>query len=221
MIHTAVCPQTRWLLLLLLQRRMCCRHLLFHSHNINTHKNVLGMIWKRKVVRRKRRDNRAIPARVRLSCKELQGAARTNTSSPSILNLDNPALLVHAMTRRESVQNCQRHAADQLKIFVKHTLFRGIKFVNNKTMIQKAMKKVMDHENVEDHHRVKFHMLYESAFVEALNSKQSSCEQGGNGGTLQVAASQDHKGERDILLVLRRVFGVCLWHKSLGCAEVH
>ena len=41
------------------------------------------------------------------------------------------------------------------------------------------MKKVMDLENVEDHHRVKFHMLYESAFVEALNSKQSLCEQGG------------------------------------------
>ena len=92
---------------------------------------------------------------------QLPKAARTNTSSSSILNLDNPTLLVHAMTRRESVQNRQRHVADRLKIFVnKHTLFRGIKFVNNETMIQKAMRKVMDHENVEDHYRVKFHMLY-------------------------------------------------------------
>ena len=69
--------------------------------------------------------------------------------------------------------------ADQLKIFVEHILFRGIKFVNNETMIQKAMKEVMDHENVEDHHPVKFHMLYQSAFIEAPNSKQSLCEQGG------------------------------------------
>ena len=41
------------------------------------------------------------------------------------------------------------------------------------------MKKVMDHENIENHHRVKFHMLYESVFVDALNSKRSLCEQGG------------------------------------------
>ena len=66
-----------------------------------------------------------------------------------------------------------------MKIFVEHTMFRGIRFVNNRIMIHKAMKKVMDHDNVEDHHRVKFHMLYESSFVEALNSKRSSCEQGG------------------------------------------
>ena len=93
---------------------------------------------------------------------QLLKAARTNTSSLSILNLDNPTLLVHAMTCRGSVQNRQQHVADRLKIFVKHTLFRGIKFVNNETMIQKAMKKVMDHENVEDHHRVKFHMRVHS-----------------------------------------------------------
>ncbi|KAI2493383.1 hypothetical protein MHU86_21165 [Fragilaria crotonensis] len=37
----------------------------------------------------------------------------------------------------------------------------------------------MDHENVPEQQRGHFQMLYESVFNEALNTKQSSCEQSG------------------------------------------
>jgi hypothetical protein len=46
-------------------------------------------------------------------------------------------------------------------------------------MIQKAMKLVMKFENVVEHKKLEFHMLYETVFNEALNTKRSSCEQAG------------------------------------------
>jgi hypothetical protein len=46
-------------------------------------------------------------------------------------------------------------------------------------MIQKAMKVVMDHEDVAEDKQMIFHMLHESAFNEPLNTKRSACEQAG------------------------------------------
>lgn len=110
-----------------------------------------------------------------------QGTVRNATARPSsssrMQHLD--ALVVHVMTRKESLRNWQEHVAARVRAFVKNKLFRKVKFVNNDVMIQKAMKLVMDHEGVAESKRVNFHMLYESVFNEALNTKRSACEQAG------------------------------------------
>ncbi len=53
-------------------------------------------------------------------------------------------------------------------------------------MIQKAMKVVIDHEDVANAKCVNFHMLYESAFNKVLNTKRSACEQAG--GKIEIEA---------------------------------
>jgi hypothetical protein len=42
-------------------------------------------------------------------------------------------------------------------------------------MIQKAMKVVMDHEDVAEDKHVILHMLYESAFNEPLSEHEEGC----------------------------------------------
>ena len=96
-------------------------------------------------------------------------------TSSSIVETD--TLLVHVMTRKESMRSREQHVTSRVRAFVKNQVFRMIKFVNNDSMIQKAMSLVMDFENVPKSHRLNFHILYESVFNEALNSKRSSCEQ--------------------------------------------
>jgi hypothetical protein len=71
----------------------------------------------------------------------------------------------------------EAHVTSHTRAYVKNQLFRLIKFVNSNSMIQRAMSLVMDFENVPRGHCLNFHMLYESLYNKALNSKRSSCEQ--------------------------------------------
>ena len=109
------------------------------------------------------------------SCQTTSKLTTPSSSSSGMQHLDK--VIVHVMTRKESLRNRQTHVATRVRAFVKNQLFRKVKFVNNNLMIQKAMKVVMNHEDVAEAKRVNFHMLYESAFNEALNTKRSSCEQ--------------------------------------------
>jgi hypothetical protein len=67
----------------------------------------------------------------------------------SLLRLDGP-IRIHGMSRTESMQNRQKHVADRVRTFVKTEVFRRIKFINSDTMIEQAIKLVMDRENVPD-----------------------------------------------------------------------
>lgn len=44
------------------------------------------------------------------------------------------AVVVHVMTRKESLRNWQEHEATRVRAFVKNKLFRKAKFVNNDLM---------------------------------------------------------------------------------------
>lgn len=103
-------------------------------------------------------------------------AAVQSTSGNSILNLDAP-IQIRGMSKKESLRNQQPHVAHRVRAFVKAELFRKIKFVNNDAMFQRAINQVMDRENVANHQRGRFQMIYESTFNDALNQKRSSCEQ--------------------------------------------
>jgi hypothetical protein len=75
------------------------------------------------------------------------------------------------------MQNREAHVTSRVRAYVNSQLFRVMKFVNSNLMIQRAMSLVMDFENVPRGHCLNFHLLYESVFNEALNSKRSSFKQ--------------------------------------------
>jgi hypothetical protein len=86
---------------------------------------------------------------------------------------------VRGLSRSQSLKNQQKHVAERVRAYVKSVIFRKIKFVNSDAMFNKAIELVMDHEDVPERQRVRFQMLYDSVFNEALNTKRSSCEQSG------------------------------------------
>ena len=106
-----------------------------------------------------------------------QTASDLVSSAAKNVNLDH--VLVHVYTRKESIRHRESHVTTRVRSYVKNVLFRNIKFVNTEIMIQRAMKLVMKFENVKERNQLEFHMLYESVFNEALNTKRSSCEQAG------------------------------------------
>jgi hypothetical protein len=87
-------------------------------------------------------------------------------------------VLVHVYTAKESLRNWEAHAATRVRLFVKNILFRNVKFFNSESMIQKAIKLIMKCENVVEHKKLEFHMLYETVFNEDLSTHRSSCDQG-------------------------------------------
>ena len=97
--------------------------------------------------------------------------------------------LLHVYTRKESLRNREKHVATRVSSYVKNSLFRNIKFVNSERMIQRAMKLVMQFENVREDKQFDFHMLYESVFNEALNTKRSACEQAGGKIVMETLAT--------------------------------
>jgi hypothetical protein len=116
---------------------------------------------------------------------------------------------VHVYTAKESLCYQEAHVATRVRSFVKNILFRNIKFVNSKSMIQKAMKLVLKFENVTEHKKLEFHMLYETVFNETLNAKRSSCEQAGGGKIVMEALTTMKTDEfytMEELYKLRRSF---------------
>ena len=141
--------------------------------------------------RMNREERRAEEPRLRaVDSTACQTASKLTTpSSSGMQHLDK--VIVHVMTRKESLRNWQTHVATRVRAFVKNQLFRKVKFVNNDLMIRKAMKVVMDHEDVAEAKRVNFHVLYESAFNEALNTKRSACEQAGGKIVIEAMATMN------------------------------
>ena len=90
--------------------------------------------------------------------------------------------LVHPYTANQSALLREVHVTSRIRSYVKNVMFRTIKFVNTDKMIARAMKTLFQFENVKEHKKVEFHMLYECVFNDALNTKRSACEQ--NGGTI-------------------------------------
>ena len=101
------------------------------------------------------------------------------TTGQSLMPEIDQIMHVRGLSRSQSLKNQQKHVAERVRAYVKSVIFRKIKFVNSDAMFQKAIKLVMDHEDVPEHQRVRFQMLYDSVFNEALNTKRSSCEQSG------------------------------------------
>jgi hypothetical protein len=102
---------------------------------------------------------------------------RTQTAAATIPPGMDRLIHIRGMSRSESLKCRQKFVTQRLNTFVKTDLFRKIKFVNSDTGLQRAMKKVMDHEDVQPQHRLNFQRIYETAFSEALNTKRSACEQ--------------------------------------------
>ncbi len=63
-------------------------------------------------------------------------------------------------------------------------------------MFQLAFRLVIDFENVPPHMHLRFQMLYESAFNDALNTKRSSCEQAGKKIARKALAEFRERGEQ-------------------------
>jgi len=126
----------------------------------------------------------------------LQNAATTDAASN--YNLDG---YVRGMSRSESLRNRQNHVALRVRMYVKSTIFRKIKFINSDAMFQRAMTLVMDNEAVPSQMRGKFQMLYESVFNESLNTKRSSCEQTGGKIVREAIARFKEKGESDFFTI--------------------
>ena len=103
---------------------------------------------------------------------------------------------VRGMSKTESVRKRQKHVADRITQFVKLDVFRRIKFINSDAMFQKAFRLVIDFENVPRHMHLRFQMLYESAFNDALNTKRSSCEQAGKKIARKALAEFRERGEQ-------------------------
>jgi hypothetical protein len=117
------------------------------------------------------------------------------TERSSILNLD-AVIQICGMSITESLKNQQPHVAEQVRAFVKAKLFLKIKFVNyGDAMFQKAINCVMDQENVAHHKCGSFQMVYESTLNDALNQKQSLCEQAGGGIVRKTIALFKELGE--------------------------
>jgi hypothetical protein len=83
------------------------------------------------------------------------------------------------MLKTESAQKQQKHVAHQIAHFVKLDVVRRIKFINSDATFRKAFQLVIDFDNVPPHMHLRFKMLYESDFNDALNTKRSLCEQAG------------------------------------------
>ena len=79
---------------------------------------------------------------------------------------------VRGMSKTKSVQKQQKHVADRITQFVKFDVFRPIKFLNSDAMFQKASRLVIDFENVPPCMHLRFQMLYESAFNDAIEHKE-------------------------------------------------
>ncbi|MGL6009651.1 MAG: hypothetical protein ACRC1D_09370 [Culicoidibacterales bacterium] len=120
----------------------------------------------------------------------------TTQAKVSPLPVDSDELLnVRGMSRSESMKNRQKHVAERVRFYVKSVIFRKIKFINSDAMFQKAINLVMDHEDVPNHQRMRFRMLYESVFNEALNTKRSSCEQSGGKIVREALSKFEESGE--------------------------
>ena len=91
----------------------------------------------------------------------------TAVDSP-LMNLDG-LIHVRGMSRSESLKCQQRFVTQQVNTFVKATLFRKVKFINGNTSSQRAMKLVMDHEDVLPQHRLNFQRIYNNVLNEAMN----------------------------------------------------
>ena len=125
----------------------------------------------------------------------------------SLLNLDE---LIHlrGMLRSESPKFQQRFVTQQVDTFVKATLFRKVKVINSNTSFQRAMKLVMDHEDVPPQHCLNFQRIYDTLLNEALNSKRGACEQWGGKIARKTIAEFEKAGDdfftMDEVLKLRR-----------------
>jgi hypothetical protein len=84
-----------------------------------------------------------------------------------------------ACQRRNQYENDKACVAGHITQFVKLDIFRRVKFINSDAMFQNVFLLAIDFENVPLHVHLRFQMLYESAFNDALNTQRSSCEQAG------------------------------------------
>ena len=112
----------------------------------------------------------------------------------SLVNLDGLNHL-RGMSRSESLKCRQRFMTQRVNTFVKATLFQKVKFINSDTSFQRAMKLVMDHEDVPPQHRLNFQRIYDSVLNEALNSKRSACKQSGGKIARKTIAEFEKAGE--------------------------
>ena len=132
----------------------------------------------------------------------LNRSAQKGTANPPNKHLSGSLLkiggdlLVRGMSKTESVRKRQKHVADRITQFVKLDVFRRVKFINSDAMFQQAFRLVIDFENVPPHMHLRFQMLYESAFNDALNTKRSSCEQAGKKIARKALAEFRERGEQ-------------------------
>ena len=69
------------------------------------------------------------------------------------------------------------HVAARIRTQVKNEIFRQVKFITNDTMFKRAFQLVIQREKVPSHAQQEFAAVYKSTFMEALNTKRSTCEQ--------------------------------------------
>ena len=69
------------------------------------------------------------------------------------------------------------HVASRIRTQVKNEIFRQVKFITNDTMFKRAFQLVIQREKVPSHAQQEFAAVYKSTFMEALNTKRSTCEQ--------------------------------------------
>ncbi len=86
---------------------------------------------------------------------------------------------IRGLAQRESLELRDKRVADRIVLFVKKDIFRRVKFIRNDTVLRKAMELVQRNENAPGKYVHNFQVVYKSCFMEALNTKRSTCKQAG------------------------------------------
>ena len=108
-------------------------------------------------------------------------AGDTNSGARALLRQPFPAVeLARATGKRKHHPDRKQHVTDRIQMYVKAHIFRKVKFVQNEKMLMDVMVAVEKTEKFRDQRsREAFKSVYKGVVMEAINVRQSACDQAG------------------------------------------
>jgi hypothetical protein len=92
--------------------------------------------------------------------------------------VDGVRIVKKALSYRNGPLEQKKHVAERIQVYVKGTIFRKMKFITSETILNHALRAVIEVE--EPHDEEDFVRIYKTCIVGAINGKRSTCEQGGS-----------------------------------------
>ena len=84
---------------------------------------------------------------------------------------------IRAMSKKKAMVKQKPHVATRIRVMVKNEMFREVKFISDDLMFKTAFAKIIEREKVPTMKQKDFAAVYKTTFMEALNTKRSTCEQ--------------------------------------------